>query len=150
MSKKAFAAVMLLVGAVVFAQAQAPAKPPSSEDALAVNLSDAKWVAPNLPEVPPGVMAAPIAVDPKTGGPLGYAKFPPKYVFPMHWHSHPEYSVLISGKASFTLDGKTHQLSPGSYVVIPAKAHHTVTCSAESECVLFTRRGGPIDYHFVK
>ncbi len=150
MSKKAFTAVMLLVGAVVFAQAQAPAKPPSSEDALVANLSDAKWAAPNLPEVPPGVMAAPIAVDPKTGGPMGYAKFPPKYVFPMHWHSHPEYTLLISGKASFTLDGKTHQLLPGAYVMIPAKAHHTVTCSAESECVLFTRRGGPIDYHFVK
>ncbi len=151
MSKKGFAAVMLLVGAVVFAQAQAPAKPPSSEDALVANLADAKWAAPaNLPEIPPGVMGAPIAVDPKTGGPVGYAKLPPKYVFPMHWHSHPEYTVLISGKASLTLDGKTHQLLPGAYVTIPAKAHHTVTCSAESDCVLVTRRGGPVDYHFVK
>jgi quercetin dioxygenase-like cupin family protein len=150
MSKKAFAAVMLLVGAVVFAQAQAPAKPPSSEDALVVNLADAKWAAPTVPEIPPGLMGGPIAVDPKTGGPLGYAKFPPKYVFPMHWHSHPEYVVLISGKASFTLDGKTHQLSPGAYATIPAKAHHSVTCSGESECVILSRRGGPVDYHFVK
>jgi len=150
MSKKAFAAVMLLVGAVVFAQAQPPAKPPSSEDAAVVNLADAKWAAPNFPEIPPGIMTAPIAVDPKTGGPLGYVKLPPKYVFPMHWHSHPEYAVLISGKASFTLDGKTHPLSPGAYVIIPAKAHHSVTCSAESECVILARRGGPLDYHFVK
>ena len=150
MSKKAFAAMLLVVGAVVFAQAQAPAKPPSSEDALVANLADAKWAAPTMPEIPPGAMAAAIAVDPKTGGLVTYAKFPPKYVFPMHWHSHPEYTVLISGKASFTLDGKTHQLLPGAYVTIPAKAHHSVTCSAESECVLLARRGGPVDYHFVK
>lgn len=150
MYKTSIVAVLLLIGAVVFAQAQAPAKPPSSEDALVMTLSDAKWAAPNQPEVPPGVTAAPIAVDPKTGGPLGYAKFPPNYVFPTHWHSHAEYTVLISGKATFTMDGKTHQLSPGAYVSIPAKSHHSVTCGAESECVLFTRRGGPIDYHFVK
>ena len=150
MSKKAFAAVMLLVGAVVFAQAQAPAKPPSSEDALVANLADAKWAASTVPEIPPGLVGAPIAVDPKTGGPIGYAKLPPKYVFPMHWHSHPEYVVLISGKASFTLDGKTHQLLPGAYLTIPAKAHHSLTCSGESECVIISRRGGPVDYHFVK
>jgi quercetin dioxygenase-like cupin family protein len=148
MSKKAFAAVMLLVGAVVFAQA--PAKPPSSEDALVANLADAKWAARTMPEIPAGTIAATIAVDPKTEGPLAYTKFPPSYAFPMHWHSHPEYIVLLSGKASFTLNGKTHQLLPGAYVTIPAKAHHSVTCSAESECVLLARRGGPVDYHFVK
>lgn len=149
MFKTSLAAV-LLIGAVVVAQAQAPAKPPSSEEATVINLSAAKWAAPNLPEVPPGLMAAPIAVDPKTGGPLGYAKFPPKYIFPTHWHSHAEYTLLISGNANFTMNGKTYQLSPGAYLMIPAKTHHSVTCGAESDCVLFTRRAGPIDYHFVK
>ena len=148
MHQRATLLVTFFLAAVAYAQAPA-AKPPSSEDALVMNLADAKWAAPKVPEVPPGVMAAPIAVDPKTGGPLAYAKFPPGYVFPPHWHSHTEYTVLISGKASFTLDGKTHELTPGSYVVIPAKAHHSVTCGQGSECVLLTRRAGPIDYHFV-
>ncbi len=81
-----------------------------------------------------------IAVDPKTGGLVAYAKFPPGYVFPQHWHSHTEYTVLLSGKASFTLDGKTHELIPGSYVVIPAKAHDSVTCGQDSRAPRGTDR----------
>ena len=94
--------------------------------------------------------SSPIAVDPNTGGSVGYAKFPPGFVFPTHWHSATEYTVLISGKASFTVAGKTHQLVPGSYLVVPPKTEHGVTCSQGADCVLLTRRGGPTDYHFVR
>jgi quercetin dioxygenase-like cupin family protein len=148
MHERATLLFTFFLAAVAYAQAPAT-KPPSSEDALVANLAGAKWVAPKVPEIPLGVMISPIGVDPKTDGAIGYAKFPPGYVFPQHWHSHTEYTVLLSGKASFTLDGKTHELMPGSYVVIPAKAHHGVTCGQGSECVLLTRRAGPTDYHFV-
>lgn len=136
---------ILLVAVLTYAD---PAKPPSAEDALVTHVADAKWAAPQLPEIPSGAMTSPIAVDPKTGGSVGYAKFPPGYVFPSHWHSQTEYTVLLSGKARFTIEGKSHELVPGSYIVIPAKSHHAVTCGAGSECLLLTRRAGPTDYHF--
>jgi len=148
MHKRATLLFTFFLTAAAYAQAPA-AKPPSSEDALVVNLADAKWAAPSVQGIPPGLLASPIGVDPKTGGPIGYAKFPPGYVFPQHWHSHTEYAVLISGKVTFTMDGKAYELSPGSYVVIPPKAHHGVTCAKGSECIILSRRAGPLDYNFV-
>ncbi len=71
-------------------------------------------------------------------------------MFPTHWHSATEHTVLITGKASFTVGGKTHQLVPGSYLVVRPKTEHGVTCGQGAECVLLTRRAGPTDYHFVK
>ena len=130
------------------ARADAP-KPPSTEEALVAHVAGAKWAPPKAPEVPPGALASPIAVDPGTGGSIGYAKFPPGYAFPAHWHSAAEYTVLISGKLTFVVDGKSSDLMPGSYIVIPAKSVHQATCAAGAECVLLTRRGGPADYHFV-
>ena len=57
---------------------------------------------------------------------------------------------MISGSAALLLDGKPHELVPGSYVVIPAKTHHELDCGASGECLLLTRRAGPMDYNFVK
>src|SRR6266849_2791614 len=103
MHTKTTTLLTLLLAAV--AHAQAPAKPPSTEDAQVAHVAEAKWAAPKAPEIPAGAMTSPIAVDPNTGGSIGYAKFPPGYAFPPHWHSHTEYTVLISGKATFTIDG---------------------------------------------
>ena len=140
-------AFALLFAAV--ARADAP-KPPSSEEALVAHVADAKWAPPKQAEIPPGVVASPIAVDPATGGSIGYAKFPAGYAFPKHWHSFNEYTVVIAGRVTFTVDGKANELLPGSYIVIPAKAPHLATCASGAECLLLTRRGGPADYHFVK
>jgi len=132
------------------AQASAAPSSPGIDDGQVANLKDAKWMAPKAPEIPAGALASLVAGDPKTGPSVAYAKFPAGYHFPSHWHSHAEYTVLLSGKAKLTVDGKSHELVPGSYLVIPAKAHHEVVCGAESECVLLTRRAGAIDYHFDK
>ncbi|HEY1905060.1 MAG TPA: cupin domain-containing protein [Myxococcaceae bacterium] len=135
----------VLPAALVFA---ADNKPPAMDEAMGVNLKDAKWAAPKL-DIPPGVVGSPIAADPG-GANVGYAKFAPGYTFPMHFHSATEYTVLISGKASFTVNGKTYDLEPGGYVVVPAKAHHMAKCAPGAECVLLTRRAGPPDYNWVK
>ena len=130
------------------ALADAP-KPPSTEEMLVADPGDAKFAPVTVPGVPPGVQGAMVGVDPNTKGATTYAKFPPNYHFPAHWHSYAEYSVLISGAATFVLDGKAHQLVPGSYFVIPAKTKHELTCGAQ-ECLLLTRRAGPTDYNWVK
>jgi quercetin dioxygenase-like cupin family protein len=141
--------VLVAVLFASIARADAP-KPPSSEEGLVAHVAEAKWAAPKQPEIPPGLMAAPIAVEPSTGAPIGYAKYPAGYKFPLHFHSFNEYTTLISGKLTYTVDGKTHELGPGSYIVIPAKAKHKATCGAGSECLAITRRAGPADYTFVK
>ena len=140
------AAVALLLA--LGASADGP-KPPSTEDSFVASVADAKWVVPKIPGFPSGVMASPIAVDPGSGQSVGYAKFAPGVSFPLHWHSATEYSVLLAGKATLTVDGKAHELAPGSYFVIPAKAQHKLDCAAGADCLLLTRRGGPTDYHFV-
>ena len=145
------ATVTLAVAAFLLATragSQAPVKPPSTEDAQVVHLQDVKWAPPKLKEFPPGALAAVVAVDPQTGGAVGYAKFPGGYKLPAHWHSFTEYTVLLSGSATFTVDGKAMALSPGDYIVIPANAHHSLTCDGSTPCVLLTRRAGPTDYHF--
>jgi quercetin dioxygenase-like cupin family protein len=130
------------------ARADSPAKAPSTEDGQVVHLKDVQWTPAKAKEFPPGAMSALIAGDPQTGGSIGYGKFPPGAALPSHWHSFTEYTVLLSGKATFTVDGKAIELSAGDFIVIPAKAHHKLTCGAGAECVLITRRAGPTDYHF--
>ena len=127
----------------------ADGKPPAMDDPIVAHVKDAKWAAPKAPEIPPGVMGSPIAADPG-GALIGDAKFAPGYTVPMHWHSAAEYTSVISGKAQFTVNGKTYDLEPGSYIVIPAKAQHTAKCGSGAECILLTRRAGPVDYNWVK
>src|SRR6267142_2496038 len=125
--KTKLAAAAVLLSAV--ASADAP-KPPSTEEAMVIQLEDAKWAPAKAPGMPEGIMGAPIGVDPKTKGPLGYVKFAPGVQLPAHWHSHAEYTALLSGKATLTVDGKPHELSPGSYFTIPAKVKHDLKCGA--------------------
>ncbi len=138
--------IAVLAGAAL---ADAP-KPPSTEEALVASPAGAKFAPVHLAGMPEGAQGAMIGVDPATKGATSYAKLPPKYHLPMHWHSYAEYSALISGNATLTLDGKKHDLTPGSYVVIPAKAHHELDCGAGGDCLILTRRAGPTDYNFVK
>jgi len=139
----------ILVAVLPVVAIAADSKPPSTEDGQVAHVKDAKWNPPKLP-IPPGAMGSPIAVDPVSGGSIGYAKFTPGYAFPKHWHSATEYTTVISGKARFTVEGKSYDLEPGSYIVIQPKAHHEVTCAPGAECVLLTRRAGPTDYNWVK
>jgi len=141
----------LLATAIVLAQAAAPAapKPPGMDEMQVVILKDVKWT-PAKPPLPSGVSVSPIAADPAPGGSIGYAKYTPGLEFPMHWHSATEYTTVLSGTVRYTVEGKTTEMGPGSYIVIPAKAKHSVVCLPASECIAMTRRAGPTDYNWVK
>ncbi len=138
--------IALIASAAV---ADAP-KPPSTEDTLVADLASAKFVDSTTPNSPKGSQQALLGVDPNTKGATAYAKTPAGTGLPAHWHSHPEYTVLISGAAALKIAGKTQQIGPGAYFVIPAKMPHQLTCNAGADCLLLTRRGGPTDYNFVK
>ena len=136
--------------AALLIAAAGAANPTSTEDALVADPGTAKFVETTTPNAPKGSQNALIGVDPVTKGATAYAKTPAGAGLPAHWHSFAEYTVLLSGKGTLLLDGKTHQASPGSYFVIPAKVVHQFTCAQGAECLLLTRRAGPADYNFVK
>ncbi len=134
-----------LSGAAV---AQAP-MPSLDEALLVVDFKDAKWTPSTLAGIPPGVVGWTVAGDPKTGPAINYAKYPPGYVFPMHWHSYAEYTVVVSGMVHYVADGKPYDVVAGSFVIFPSKMRHMVSCNkAGPPCVVLIRRAGPVDYHF--
>ena len=137
----------LLLAAAALADAP---KPPSTEEALVANVASARFTDSTTPNSPKGSQAAVIGVDPNTKGATVYAKTPAGTGLPAHWHSATEYTVLLAGKGTLTLEGKQHEVAAGGYVVIPPKMVHQFVCSAGTDCLLLTRRGGPTDYNFVK
>jgi len=44
---------------------------------------------------------------------------------PLHWHRHDEHITVLSGPFSLAVNGERDELETGSYVVIPAGAHHS-------------------------
>ena len=134
---------------VAAALADAP-KPPSTEEALVATPDSAKFMDSTTPNSPKGSQAAMVGVDPHTKGATAYAKTPAGTGLPAHWHSHAEYTVLLSGSGKLMLADKEHEVGPGAYFVIPAKTVHRFTCGTGGDCLLLTRRGGPTDYNFVK
>ena len=139
--------ILLLIAAA--AQADAP-KPPSSEELLVARLETAHFSESTTPNAPKGSMGATLGVDPVTKGATTYARTPAGTGLPAHWHSATEYTVLLGGKGTLTIEGKQYEVTPGSYFVIPANLVHQLTCATGADCLLLTRRGGPVDYHFVK
>jgi mannose-6-phosphate isomerase-like protein (cupin superfamily) len=43
---------------------------------------------------------------------------------PLHWHRHDEHITVLAGPFSLSVNGARAELEQGSYVVIPAGAHH--------------------------
>ena len=123
----------------------------SSTEALAVHLPELDWGAPGGGNgFPLGVRTARQGIDPVTGGMTYYALFPAGSHFDLHWHSHDEYVVVVSGELTIQLGKQTHELAVGSYVAIPGKLNHSWDVPAGGEdAVILVRRAGPADFHFV-
>ena len=145
----ALLAVLMTVLLHSEAKSQAPA--PTPDNPLVINLDDIEWGPPgNTPRFAQGTQTAQLGTDPDNGGPIYYAKFPAGSHFDLHWHSHTEYVAVLSGNVTFVLGEETHSLSPGSYVVIPARMNHSWDVPPGGEdSVILVRRRGPADFNFV-
>jgi len=44
---------------------------------------------------------------------------------PLHWHRHDEHITVLSGPFGLEVNGVRNELDAGSYVVVPAGAHHS-------------------------
>ncbi len=118
---------------------------------LAIDLDELEWGPPGGGDgFPVGVRTARQGVDPDTGGVTYYAMFPAGSHFDLHWHTHDEYVVVVSGEVNIVLGEESHDLKVGSYVVIPGKLNHSWTVPAGGEAaVILVRRAGPADFNFV-
>ncbi|MEQ8954071.1 MAG: cupin domain-containing protein, partial [Gammaproteobacteria bacterium] len=108
---------MLLVCPALLAQSSEP---------LAIDLDELQWGPPGGGNgFPVGVRTAPQGTDAETGGVTYYAMFPAGSHFDLHWHTHDEYVVVVSGAVNIQLGELSHDLKVGSYVIIPGKLNHS-------------------------
>ncbi len=118
---------------------------------LVMHWETADWGPPtNRPGLPAGLRNAPIVTDPQTGGPTYFARFPAGSEFAMHWHTYAETLVVLEGTVDITLDGQLYTADAGSYIIIPAKAHHGYQVPEDADVVLLARRDGPADFFFLE
>ena len=50
---------------------------------------------------------------------LYYAMFPAGTHFDLHWHTYDEHVVVVKGDLTIELGDEVHELTTGSYIVIP-------------------------------
>jgi mannose-6-phosphate isomerase-like protein (cupin superfamily) len=119
---------------------------------LAVDLDDLEWSPPGGGNgFPIGVRTATQGYDPISKGRTYYALFPTGSHFDLHWHTYDEYVVVVAGSPKIQLGEEGHELSVGSYVVIPGKVNHSWTVPEGGEdAIILVRRAGPADFHFVE
>ena len=146
------ALLAVLVTAVLGSEAESQAPGEAQDEALVTNVEDAAWGPPGTRDgFPQGVQSAQLGIDPDNGGPIYYARFPAGSHFDLHWHTHTEYVVVVSGEVTIVLGEETHALSPGSYIVIPARMNHSWDVPpGGDDSVILVRRRGPADFNFVE
>ena len=124
----------------------------AEEAPLVINVGDAEWGPPaSRPRFPLGVRTSQLGLDPDNGGPSYFSRFPPGSHFELHWHTHAEYVVVLSGEGTIVLGDESHDLASGSYIVIPERVNHAWDVPAgDTELVILVRRRGPADFNFVE
>ena len=149
--KKPHILLACLAPIVAIAVAAADGSAEAKLEPVVVNIAHVQWSAPaNRPCYPLGLQTAQLGTDPQSGGPAYFARFPPGSQFELHWHTHNEFVVVVSGNGAIVLGDQRHALSPGSYVVIPGRLTHSWHVPPGGPpLVIQVRRAGPPDFHFV-
>ncbi len=70
---------------------------------------------------------------------------------PLHWHTHGDHGVVVSGTVSFTTEGKAAvDLGPGSFFSFGGGVKHVTSCKAGADCLFFVHREGRFDATMVE
>jgi quercetin dioxygenase-like cupin family protein len=106
--------------------------------------ADLKWID------NPSIKGAQLAVlwgDPKTGAYGVLKRISGGTDLGMHWHTHDQKSVMVSGTITFTFEGESAKdLGAGSYTFIPGGQKHSAICKAGSDCEYFEESVGAADF----
>jgi len=135
-------AVILLVGAVLAAQAEHKAKSHEPKEVIKT-ASELKWV--EAPDAK-GVQQAVVWGNAQKGAHGAFAKFAAGTEVPLHTHTASGRSVVISGTILEAQEGQNpKELGPGSYFFIPGGVKHTTGCKAGMECMIYSDWQGAFD-----
>ena len=99
----------------------------------------------------PGTYGKDVIGNAKTGNWVMFVKFDPGAWANWHWHSNPQTMFVVSGTMNYEV--KPHpvmKLTPGSFVVVPARALHNGTCVSQEPCTFFIENHLPNDKHMTE
>ena len=88
--------------------------------------------------------------DPTKGAYGALKQVPAGTVLAAHTHKNDSRVIMIKGTVGLELDGKTTDLGPGSYALIPGAAPHSATCRVGGACEYFEEMSGAFDSTPVK
>lgn len=144
-----FLAVGLALGSLVLALDE---KPVAKTDHVMLAAADLKWND-GPAALPAGAKIAVLQGDPKAAGPFTVRlKFPTGFKVPPHTHPTAEHVTVISGTLALGSgpkfdEGAAHEMSAGSFSVMPAGMEHFAVC--KSECVVQVHAMGPFEVKYV-
>jgi len=111
--------------------------------AVVVPVGDLKWV--DAGTETPGVQYAAVAGDPMKGAGKFFVKLPSGFSVGMHHHTADHFSVVVSGRMVFTVEGQAETRPAGSYWAYTGKKVHTTKCTDAAGCIIFVDAHGKWD-----
>ncbi|MBI1805413.1 MAG: DUF4437 domain-containing protein [Ignavibacteriae bacterium] len=135
--------ILLIATLMVLGATQSIAQKKTKKEATVWPAENLTWV-----EVPNtgGVKRAVLWGDPDKGAYGAFYKFPAGAKFPLHYHTNPIKTVVISGTMFYTPEGGTEtKLGPGSYLSYGAKDRHASGAVGDSGCTFLCQQPGKFD-----
>lgn len=145
------AAWIIVIVLIAAANIDARAQQKETTKQQVVHIGELNWGPPGGSNgFPVGVRTARQGIDPTTGGITYYALFPAGSHFDLHRHTFDEFVVVVSGALEIQLGERQHDLTVGSYIVIPGSLEHAWTVpQGNKDAIILVRRAGPADFEFV-
>jgi uncharacterized RmlC-like cupin family protein len=96
--------------------------------------------------MPEGCGLAVLHGDPAEPNADAFFRMAPATVAAEHWHSSPEWMVLVSGTVMVDDEGQEPVvLEPGTYAYGPSRLPHETVCAAGAECAIYIAFEDPVD-----
>ena len=114
--------------------------------AMNARYDDLQWqpIVPELGADSPQVSV--LRVDDKTHATQLLIRVPKQMHVPMHWHIANETNTMIRGTMVFEHDGQRHELGPGGFNYLPARAHHQAWSSDDALVFITVDSGWDINW----
>jgi mannose-6-phosphate isomerase-like protein (cupin superfamily) len=132
---------LVLLAAFALAAELSPTPAVAAAEATVTPVANLKWT----PAGMPGVSTAVVQGDMAKGPCHFYLKYDAGFVSPMHHHSPDHFVTVVTGTLVLTVDGKEHQLGPGSFFALTGKAKHAARVEGKEPAVMFIDSRGAWD-----